>query len=59
MTNEFLFCAGENPEKNAIVAFQTIKGDEKPLEGLSQLQCNYISAVKWYKKYVWSKLELL
>ena len=43
----FVFCAGENPEKNTKVAFQTIKGDEKPLEGLSQKQCNYISAMKF------------
>ena len=34
MTNEFFFCAGGNPEKNGKVAFQTIKGDKKPLEGL-------------------------
>ena len=40
ITNEFFFCAGENPEKNTRVAFQTIKGDEKPLEGLSQIQSN-------------------
>ena len=39
---EFLNITGERPGKSTLVTFQTIKENEKPLEGLSQSELKFV-----------------